>query len=124
MSTCAQCGQDNHRELGSANACGAELAERGSSREMRKTVTVLFCDVTGSTALGESLDPEAADRGQSPGDRGGTRLVLASVLRAGGREDEALASAQEALRLFEGKGIAGYAERARAFVAASTTPGG
>ena len=24
----------------------------------RKTVTVLFCDVTGSTALGESLDPE------------------------------------------------------------------
>ena len=26
---------------------------------MRKTVTVLFCDVTGSTALGESVDPEA-----------------------------------------------------------------
>ena len=25
----------------------------------RKTVTVLFCDVTGSTGLGESLDPEA-----------------------------------------------------------------
>jgi class 3 adenylate cyclase len=29
------------------------------SREHRKTVTVLFCDVTGSTALGESTDPEA-----------------------------------------------------------------
>jgi len=28
-------------------------------REQRKTVTVLFCDVTGSTALGESIDPEA-----------------------------------------------------------------
>jgi class 3 adenylate cyclase/tetratricopeptide (TPR) repeat protein len=26
--------------------------------EVRKTVTVLFCDLTGSTALGESLDPE------------------------------------------------------------------
>lgn len=26
---------------------------------MRKTVTLLFCDVTGSTALGERLDPEA-----------------------------------------------------------------
>ena len=26
---------------------------------MRKTVTVLFCDLTGSTALGERLDPEA-----------------------------------------------------------------
>src|SRR5947208_1423152 len=25
----------------------------------RKTVTVLFCDVTGSTALGEELDPES-----------------------------------------------------------------
>src|ERR671937_855101 len=25
----------------------------------RKTVTVLFCDVTGSTELGESIDPEA-----------------------------------------------------------------
>ena len=38
--------------------CGAELAGV-PSREQRKTVTVLFCDVTGSTALGESTDPEA-----------------------------------------------------------------
>ena len=29
------------------------------SREKRKTVTLLFTDVTGSTALGEQLDPEA-----------------------------------------------------------------
>jgi class 3 adenylate cyclase/tetratricopeptide (TPR) repeat protein len=28
-------------------------------REQRKTVTVLFCDMTGSTELGESTDPEA-----------------------------------------------------------------
>jgi class 3 adenylate cyclase/predicted ATPase len=28
-------------------------------REKRKTVTVVFCDVTGSTALGERLDPES-----------------------------------------------------------------
>ena len=27
-------------------------------REQRKTVTVLFCDLAGSTALGETLDPE------------------------------------------------------------------
>ena len=38
--------------------CGAELAGP-STREERKTVTVLFCDVTGSTSLGESVDPEA-----------------------------------------------------------------
>jgi class 3 adenylate cyclase len=29
------------------------------AREQRKTVTVLFCDVTGSTSLGERLDPES-----------------------------------------------------------------
>ena len=28
-------------------------------RQQRKTVTVLFCDVSGSTALGERLDPES-----------------------------------------------------------------
>src|SRR5688500_19379536 len=27
--------------------------------EVRKTVTVVFCDVTGSTSLGEQLDPES-----------------------------------------------------------------
>jgi class 3 adenylate cyclase/tetratricopeptide (TPR) repeat protein len=31
-------------------------------REVRKTVTVLFADVTGSTALGERLDPESLRR--------------------------------------------------------------
>jgi class 3 adenylate cyclase len=31
----------------------------GDAREVRKTVTVLFCDLTGSTALGGSMDPEA-----------------------------------------------------------------
>jgi class 3 adenylate cyclase/tetratricopeptide (TPR) repeat protein len=29
------------------------------SEQARKTVTILFCDVTGSTALGERLDPES-----------------------------------------------------------------
>jgi class 3 adenylate cyclase/tetratricopeptide (TPR) repeat protein len=33
-----------------------------SAVETRKTVTVLFCDVTGSTELGEHLDPEALRR--------------------------------------------------------------
>ncbi|MGZ6563706.1 MAG: BTAD domain-containing putative transcriptional regulator [Solirubrobacteraceae bacterium] len=33
--------------------------EVGALRRARKVVTVLFCDVTGSTALGEELDPEA-----------------------------------------------------------------
>ena len=37
--------------------CGARVDTR--AREQRKVVTVLFCDVAGSTALGESLDAEA-----------------------------------------------------------------
>ena len=39
--------------------CGAPLQSPARPREQRKTVTVLFCDMTGSTALGERLDPEA-----------------------------------------------------------------
>ncbi len=39
--------------------CAVPLVSAAPTREQRKTVTVLFCDVTGSTALGESMDPEA-----------------------------------------------------------------
>jgi class 3 adenylate cyclase/tetratricopeptide (TPR) repeat protein len=40
-------------------SCAAPLAEVERAREQRKVVTVLFCDLVGSTALGESTDPEA-----------------------------------------------------------------
>jgi len=39
--------------------CGAALATPEPAREQRKVVTVLFCNLVGSTALGESTDPEA-----------------------------------------------------------------
>jgi len=39
--------------------CGTALALSSPARETRKTVTILFTDVTGSTALGERLDPES-----------------------------------------------------------------
>ncbi|HJU37291.1 MAG TPA: adenylate/guanylate cyclase domain-containing protein [Gaiellaceae bacterium] len=35
------------------------MAPATAPREQRKTVTILFCDIAGSTALGESTDPEA-----------------------------------------------------------------
>jgi class 3 adenylate cyclase len=35
------------------------VAEAPPVREVRKTVSVLFCDVSGSTALGERIDPES-----------------------------------------------------------------
>ncbi|MGN6799547.1 MAG: adenylate/guanylate cyclase domain-containing protein, partial [Gaiellaceae bacterium] len=41
--------------------CGAP-ATAAAAREERKTVTVLFCDLVGSTELGERLDPESLRR--------------------------------------------------------------
>jgi len=38
--------------------CGAPLAAEREAREERKVVTVLFCDLVGSTARAEGLDPE------------------------------------------------------------------
>ena len=59
MIACPSCGQENPDGARFCNACAALLEARPPAREQRKTVTVLFCDVTGSTALGESTDPEA-----------------------------------------------------------------
>jgi class 3 adenylate cyclase/tetratricopeptide (TPR) repeat protein len=56
--TCASCGHENSEGAKFCEECSAELAAAAPSREQRKTVTVLFCDLTGSTALGETLDPE------------------------------------------------------------------
>ena len=45
------------------SACGSEFALAGPlPLEVRKTVTVLFCDVTGLTTLGERQDPERVSR--------------------------------------------------------------
>jgi len=55
---CPECGQANPEGARFCNACAAPLAVPQPVREQRKTVTVVFCDVTGSTALGERLDPE------------------------------------------------------------------
>jgi class 3 adenylate cyclase/tetratricopeptide (TPR) repeat protein len=59
MATCGSCGRENPADARFCNSCGAPVAETSLSREQRKVVTVLFCDVTGSTELGERLDPEA-----------------------------------------------------------------
>jgi class 3 adenylate cyclase/tetratricopeptide (TPR) repeat protein len=57
--TCPSCGKENPADARFCNACGAALALAEPERESRKVVTVLFCDLVGSTALGESTDPEA-----------------------------------------------------------------
>ena len=59
MPVCASCGHDNREGAKFCEACGLALsAAPAGAKEQRKTVTVLFCDLTGSTALGETLDPE------------------------------------------------------------------
>jgi class 3 adenylate cyclase len=56
---CANCGHANSEGAKFCEECRfAFAAVAAAAREQRKTVTVLFCDVTGSTALGETLDPE------------------------------------------------------------------
>ena len=58
---CPSCGQENPAGARFCNDCGGELGA-DLAREVRKTVTVLFADVTDSTALGEQLDPESFRR--------------------------------------------------------------
>jgi class 3 adenylate cyclase/tetratricopeptide (TPR) repeat protein len=58
MTICAACGHENRSGARFCDSCGASLAQE-EVRELRKVVTILFCDVTGSTALGERLDAES-----------------------------------------------------------------
>src|SRR5881394_1726185 len=56
---CAKCGRESEGNFAFCPHCGADLSRVTAAAVQRKTVTVVFCDVTGSTALGESTDPEA-----------------------------------------------------------------
>ena len=58
MLTCARCGTESPDGFRFCPSCGAQLEQVPAARQARKVVTALFCDVTGSTALGEQLDPE------------------------------------------------------------------
>ncbi len=58
MPVCEQCATVNPEGFRFCGACGALLQNRARSRDARKVVTALFCDIVGSTALGERLDPE------------------------------------------------------------------
>jgi class 3 adenylate cyclase/tetratricopeptide (TPR) repeat protein len=54
---CAICGYKAAEDFKFCPECGEPAVPSG--QEQRKVVTVLRCDVVGSTALGESFDPEA-----------------------------------------------------------------
>ena len=61
MSICEACGTENRDGARFCDGCGAPL-HAALPAEQRKTVTAVFCDVVGSTSLGESRDPEAMRR--------------------------------------------------------------
>ena len=56
-SVCGECSSENPAGFRFCGRCGAALIEP-APRRAHKIVTILFCDVTGSTALSEELDPE------------------------------------------------------------------
>jgi class 3 adenylate cyclase/tetratricopeptide (TPR) repeat protein len=66
MAKCLRCGAfvaDSSRFCGECGApVGASLRPR---QELRKTVTILFCDVVDSTVLGEQSDPETVRHAMS-----------------------------------------------------------
>ena len=73
--TCSRCGHPNAGDARFCSECGAALALTDAAQS-RRTVTVLFCDVVGSTALGERLDPEALRRRDDGRYRGAMQRVV------------------------------------------------
>ena len=55
---CPSCGAEARVGARFCSSCGHRLDSPAATGEERKLVTVLFADLTGSTALGERLDPE------------------------------------------------------------------
>ncbi len=58
MQVCPNCGEQNPDRFRVCGICGTALAPEVGKEEVRKTVTVVFCDLKGSTSLGEKLDTE------------------------------------------------------------------
>jgi class 3 adenylate cyclase/tetratricopeptide (TPR) repeat protein len=58
VSACPNCGHENAPGAKFCSECGTSLAAPAPRREERKVVTVVFCDLVGSTAQAEQLDPE------------------------------------------------------------------
>ncbi|MFG1926323.1 AAA family ATPase [Cryptosporangium sp. NPDC048952] len=59
---CSNCGEENNPpQARFCFSCGNAISSE-DTRELRKTITVVFTDVVGSSGLGERLDPEVLRR--------------------------------------------------------------
>ncbi|MBI3649408.1 MAG: zinc-ribbon domain-containing protein, partial [Actinobacteria bacterium] len=116
MAVCSRCGEENPERARFCLACGTPLEASPAPLEVRKTVTVLFCDVAGSTRISERLDPESLRRvmtryfeaaGSACERHGGTveKFIGDAVMAVFGipvlHEDDALRAARAALELRE-----------------------
>ena len=59
MLRCPGCGEENPDRFRLCGYCGSVLVAQPPPQEVRKAVTVVFCDLKGSTELGDRLDSEA-----------------------------------------------------------------
>ena len=55
---CPICGEVSAESFRFCGFCGAAFPEAPSSTQVRKPVTIVFCDLEGSTSLGETVDSE------------------------------------------------------------------
>ncbi len=58
MLVCSNCRNANPDGARFCNGCGTSLGSPVAAGESRRTVTAVFCDLVGSTTLGETHDPE------------------------------------------------------------------
>jgi class 3 adenylate cyclase/tetratricopeptide (TPR) repeat protein len=56
---CPHCGEENPERFRLCGFCGTPFEAPAAAQETRKTVTVVFSDLVGSTSLGESMDSES-----------------------------------------------------------------
>ena len=93
MVKCPGCGEENPSKFRLCGYCGARRSWPSSRRrcghEVRKTVTVVFCDLKGSTALTERLDPEVLHEVK---DRY-FKAMAAEIARHGGRVEKYIGDA-------------------------------
>jgi predicted ATPase/class 3 adenylate cyclase len=59
MQICPNCGEENPDRFRLCGICGTQLVQAAPAQEVRKTVSIVFSDLKGSTNLGEQLDTES-----------------------------------------------------------------
>jgi class 3 adenylate cyclase/tetratricopeptide (TPR) repeat protein len=66
VKSCPSCGRENADDARFCSQCATPLEADARTREERKVVTCLFCDLVGFTARAETMDPEDVRRVLQP----------------------------------------------------------